>query len=308
MKSRLFLSCDWGTSTFRLRCVNAETGERLKEVSSDQGIATVHQQWLQQKPGGFERILFYFRYIQDALTSFPAEMRDGLPVFMSGMASSSIGMKMLEYTRVPLSITANHLGVDRLTIADHTVFLVSGLQTGDDVLRGEETILLGIANLFTDAQIILPGTHSKQVSLQNGVIQQFQTYMTGELFELLSKHSTLAASVHNKDNGFCREAFIDGLHYALQSPLLHAIFRTRTRQLLQQLPANENFDWLSGLLIGSEIWNIPSTPEQIVLCASGPLRERYELAIQTLHPQRPLTTLDADNCLIKGHILLFQHL
>lgn len=308
MKSPLFLSCDWGTSAFRLRCVNAESGERLYEVSNEQGIASVHKQWLKQNLAESERISFYFGYVQDVLSSFPAEMRDGLPVFISGMASSSIGMKMLEYARVPLSITADHLTVDRLTVADHPVFLVSGLQTDEDVLRGEETILLGIANLITDAQIILPGTHSKQVSLQNGVIRQFQTYMTGELFELLSKDSTLSASVRNSEKGFCRGAFIDGLHFARQSPLLHAIFKTRTRQLLQRLPADENFDWLSGLLIGAEIVNVPSAPDQIVLCASGSLRERYKLALESIHPKRPVTTMDADTCLLKGHITLFQHL
>ena len=66
-----------------------------------------------------------------------------------------------------------------------------------DVMRGEETQLLGAlaARLgHGDGWCVLPGTHSKWVRLQGGAIAEFATFMTGELFALLSQHGTLAAA------------------------------------------------------------------------------------------------------------------
>ena len=66
-----------------------------------------------------------------------------------------------------------------------------------DVMRGEETQLAGIFPLYSAGRhlICMPGTHSKWVEAKDGVVTGFATYLTGELFAVLSKHSILRHSL-----------------------------------------------------------------------------------------------------------------
>ena len=47
-KSKYILSCDWGTSSFRLWLVDVVNGNIKDEVFSDKGIALVYNDWLQE--------------------------------------------------------------------------------------------------------------------------------------------------------------------------------------------------------------------------------------------------------------------
>jgi len=302
----LFISVDWGTSSFRLRCVDATAGRIVHEFRSGEGIASLYQRWLGSGLDDSQRHSFYLRPLFLALQTFPDELRTGLPVIISGMASSSMGIRTLPYLSLPLSLKTGHLLTAQLDAGDNDVILVSGLQTGDDVMRGEETILLGIAEKINEGLIILPGTHSKHVILSGGQLMDFKTFMTGELFELLWKQSTLSATVNPASDTFNRDAFLEGLRAAREGNLLNLLFHARTRQLLQQIPGEDNFDWLSGLLIGTEMLSVPPSSQKIVLSAEGLLQNRYQLAIEQMWPDKMLQCVDADTSLIKGQCILFR--
>ena len=69
-------------------------------------------------------------------------------------------------------------------------------------MRGEETQLIGLIKLLAlsghpmpDARCIFPGTHSKHLHIQQGTLIRFDTYMTGELFDVMRRHSILRDSV-----------------------------------------------------------------------------------------------------------------
>ena len=78
----------------------------------------------------------------------------------------------------------------------HHLLIGPGVQCIDDsglhdVMRGEETQIWG-SGLDEGAVCILPGTHSKWAWIgKAGEIQKFRTYMTGELFALLTKYGIL---------------------------------------------------------------------------------------------------------------------
>ena len=64
-------------------------------------------------------------------------------------------------------------------------------------MRGEETQILGALRLHPELArgrhvFCLPGTHAKWVVLEDGAVIRFQTALSGELFELLRRHSVLA--------------------------------------------------------------------------------------------------------------------
>lgn len=129
-----------------------------------------------------------------------------VPLLACGMIGSRQGIVEVPYVQCPadLSSLAGALGrvelrtTDRSAAAASTsLFIVPGLKTGCDdkgwdVVRGEETQLLGAATQSGDLFVRL-GTHSKWMMRSPvGCIESFQTYMTGELFELLTRHSSLA--------------------------------------------------------------------------------------------------------------------
>ena len=66
-----------------------------------------------------------------------------------------------------------------------------------DVMRGEETQIRGFLSIFSnfDGIICLLGTHTKWVHVSAGEVISFRTFMSGELFDLLSKYSVLKHSV-----------------------------------------------------------------------------------------------------------------
>lgn len=308
-----FLSCDWGTSTFRLRLVEVNALRVIAEEKSEEGIANTYQLWRMQTGNELLREEFYIsiirRYI-DAMASRLQISLDGTPVILSGMASSSIGMVELPYKQLPFNVDGNDLEIKRLETQPNPYLIISGACTADDVMRGEETKIIGCADYFTTQKqpcmLILPGTHSKHVMIENGKAAAFSTYLTGEFFELLSKKSILAASV-SAGGELMDEAnqgsFRDGVLAGKSGNLLHQSFMVRTNQVLSQLPPERNYYYLSGLLIGSELSAIPSG-SAIVLLSGQTHLPLYTLALDVLG--LPIAhTADADEALMNGQKVVY---
>ena len=77
------------------------------------------------------------------------------------------------------------------------VHILPGLSQAEppDVMRGEETQIAGMlaATPDFDGLVCLPGTHTKWARVSEGRVTDFRTAMTGELFALVSGHSTLSS-------------------------------------------------------------------------------------------------------------------
>jgi 2-dehydro-3-deoxygalactonokinase len=252
---------------------------------------------------------------------------EGAPMILSGMASSSIGMMELPYHPLPLSLSGEDLEPAVLpATADfpHAIVLVPGVRSGDDVMRGEETQLIGCAGLARQEPtrqepfgprrqdpasqpsegrlFILPGTHSKHILTHGGQAVGFDTYMTGEFFSLLSKQSILAASVEASPLSF--EAFIAGIDAVRNSSILHSAFLVRTNQLFGNFSKADNYHYLSGLLIGEELKGLGKL-RPLTLVAVAPILRSYQLALARLG-FHSVEIIDADRALVEGHCRLFD--
>src|SRR5205085_7249035 len=127
----------------------------------------------------------------------------------------------------------------------------------EDVMRGEETQLLGLLALQPgfEGTAILPGTHSKWVEIRDARIVRFSSAMTGEFYEVLSHHSVLRHSFVGETTGPATEDGVrEGLDAGLDHPeLLSALaFRTRAAALLSGKGPDWCAGYLSGLLVGTE--------------------------------------------------------
>ena len=292
----VFLSCDWGTSTSRLRMVETASGQVMGEVVADEGIARVFGRW-NQLPEKVDRLAFFQKSLARYITRLEAECArscEGLTLVVSGMASSSIGMLELPYAPLPIPLSEKALSRQFLPggkAFPYDILLISGLSTADDVMRGEETELIGLAggknhgcdHSFEEGVYIFPGTHSKHIMVKDRRIVDFHTFMTGELFELLTTHSTLQASVKRpeKFDEACRNALAHGLRESREKNFLTGLFKTRTNQLLNKLDFYENYYYLSGLIMGLELASAKSY-ESIVICAAAKFVEPYRLGAEVL--------------------------
>src|SRR5258708_7103313 len=108
---KFFFSCDWGTSTFRLRLVNAENGKVLSEIKTGYGIAAAFEQWKQINQDK-KRIEFYKVYLFEQVKKIKKSLTDSFDasvIILSGMASSDIGMLELPYKEMPFKYDGSDL-------------------------------------------------------------------------------------------------------------------------------------------------------------------------------------------------------
>lgn len=282
-----FISIDWGTSNFRARLVEIPSLNILEEIKSSQGVKETFKLW--QAQGG-DRKTYFFDFIKTQFEKFNSQIETHLNVVISGMASSTIGIKNLPYANLPFELDGSTLYVENLSSNNffQEVKLISGVRSSADVIRGEEVQMIGLIS-DEDKQgttvFILPGTHSKHVICKNGAAIDFKTYMTGELFELISKQTILKNSIISapiSKIGFL--SFDDGVKRAIEGgSLLNELFKIRGFDLFQSKSKEENFYFLSGLLIGDEMNSLKkSNPDKINLCAGGGLYELYYRSLDQL--------------------------
>ena len=317
-----FLSCDWGTSSFRLRLTEAETSNILAEQTSDQGIAPTFSLWQQSGQQDQEaRTLFYLTYVQENIRSIENKLSialQGIPVIFSGMASSSIGLMELPYGDLPFFTDGRDIPTafsEPTTEFGHPAYLISGIKSEDDVIRGEETQLIGVVSQLEEMNkeqlFIFPGTHSKHIWVRDGQVVYFKTYMTGEFFDLLSKKSILSSSLEENKNIASWTSFKRGVQMAQASNLLNASFMVRTQNLFGKLTREQNHDFLSGLLIGTELKELlQQDSTRIYLCCNSHLRPRYEYALSELGIQKAhvFPGEEIDKAVIRGQFQIYNQL
>jgi 2-dehydro-3-deoxygalactonokinase len=302
------LSCDWGNSSFRLRLLNVSDRSVLSETTEGNGIGVVYTEWMQSGLPESERISFYKNILLSQIGKLAKNSLAGTPIIISGMSSSSIGIVELPYTSIPVAITGESLNVHRILPDEkfeHEILIVSGFKTSDDVMRGEETMLLGCEVEDNDEWLIIfPGTHSKHATVRRKMLVDFKTYMTGEVFDLLSNKSILSNSVKKDESDKFSNPFEKGVKEGAEGNLLNNIFHVRTSHLFKSLTQEENYHFLSGLLIGSELKQIAGSKMKILLVCSRAFYGRYWQALRILYRDDNLQYFDADKALVGGHCIL----
>lgn len=256
------LGIDWGTSNRRAYLIE-RGGKLVRQQADGQGLLAVG--------GQFAASLAQLRAGMGVESS--------VPVIMSGMVGSASGWQEVPYLdlAVPLERLPEHL----VAVQDSAnCLIVPGYRSAGpdvDVMRGEETQLLGAVSLgVRDGWVVLPGTHSKWVFLRNGRVERLCTYMTGELFAMLGSGGTLAAIMENGHES--PAAFSAGLAEAGRGkPLSHSLFGVRARVVTKAMPSADARSFVSGLLIGSE-FVAAQGQDTVHLIASHTLSARYAQA------------------------------
>jgi 2-dehydro-3-deoxygalactonokinase len=272
---RPLIAIDWGTSSLRGARLGT-SGQVLESREYPRGILTV-------PPGQFEAL--FNEHFGDWMQA------EGALCLISGMAGSRQGWQEAPYCPCPADFA--ELSQHLLWLQPNRIALVPGLSFTStdtlhtpDVMRGEEVQIFGALQLTgrDNATLVLPGTHSKWVQVHSGRVTQFQTFMTGEVFALMSQHSILGKTL-DLNGAFDEATFLQGVDQSQQAgSVLHHLFAVRTLGLFDRLSAAQLPSYLSGLLIGEELRTqaLGADSAPVILIGSDTLTQRYSLALQHL--------------------------
>ncbi|MFY0607594.1 MAG: 2-dehydro-3-deoxygalactonokinase [Cyclobacteriaceae bacterium] len=287
-KTTHFLSCDWGTTNFRIRLVHRETLAIIKEHTSYEGIKVLNDQ---AKNSGITPSAFFSSFLLRQVAKAFGELAT-VPIICSGMLSSNLGMKELPYSRLPLRAKGDNLITETIVLPnDQNLILVSGVRSEFGFMRGEETQALGLLHqMDKDGVLILPGTHSKHLIYEQGAFIEMRNFMTGELFSLVSSQSVLANSVQKAPwSDDFKDPFLEGVKEGNHKGLGSTLLTVRAKQMFGNQPKDEGYYYLSGLVIGEEISSLGNFEKHIHLAADDSVFELYRLALETIIDEDQLT-------------------
>ena len=278
---RPLIALDWGTTRARAYLIG-EDGCVLDRRLSDTGIQSV-------PPGGYP----------DAFEALAGDFRRARPdaaILLAGMVGSRNGW--IEAAYVPCPAAPDDIagaGLEVALAAGTCATIVPGLSCdadGFDVMRGEETLIVGLG--LDDGIACLPGTHSKWARIEGGRITGFASFMTGEVYGLLRNGSILARLAQEPAAGDAALGRELG-HRAASRPggLLNSAFLARTEVLAGRMPGGAVGPYLSALLIAQEIAGalaLFGRPERVHLVADGVMAEGYGAALAAAGLDAALTT------------------
>ncbi|WP_370427560.1 2-dehydro-3-deoxygalactonokinase [Klebsiella pasteurii] len=281
MTSR-YIAIDWGSTN--LRAWLYQDDQCLESRQSEAGVTRLNG----HSPAAvFSEITTGWR---DSAT----------PVVMAGMVGSNVGWKVAPYLPVPVDFST--IG-QQLTSVGDKVWIIPGLCVSRDdnqnVMRGEETQLLGARMIAPSSVYVMPGTHCKWVQADRQQINDFRTVMTGELHHLLLRHSLVGAGLPEQVSA--PGAFNAGLERSLHSPdILPRLFEVRASHVLGSLPREQVSEFLSGLLIGAEVATLSQRfhDSQVAIVGGEALANRYQQALSAIG--RQTTVVSGDNAFQTG--------
>jgi 2-dehydro-3-deoxygalactonokinase len=252
------IGLDWGTSSCRAYLLGGQ-GVILADARGPAGLIPVSA----GRPGNPSAFDQSFEELCGTwLDAWPE-----LPVIACGMVGSRHGWIEAPYREVPADLAAPALACARVrTRRGAEVNVIPGLMDPRGlrgVMRGEETQLLGLlGDGLGDGEhdVVLPGTHSKWVRLRGSVVTGFTTFVTGELYGLLTRYSILADLIRPAAQPQWA-AFDFGVDIAAEAVvtgagLLSVLFSARTLPLTGAMAETDVADYLSGLVIGTELASV----------------------------------------------------
>ena len=238
------IGLDWGTSSLRAYLLGAN-GAIVDGRDSVLGIMRVQ---------GGDFAAAFEQVCGDWLRAHPQA-----PVLLAGMIGSKQGWLEAPYCACPADAAAIAHALVPLALPGRHACIVPGLSCLNsagvpDVMRGEETQIIGAIAPGGKHLAVLPGTHSKWAWVEDGAVRSFASFMTGEIYAALTGH-TILGRLMQLEAAHDASAFARGVRYGLEAPqaLMSRVFSARTLGLFGPLGEAALPSYLSGLLIGSEI-------------------------------------------------------
>ena len=290
MKELHWIAVDWGSSNLRVWALD-QSPQILDSFSSSDGMLSL-------ETGDFEPLL------SEKISNWVADDVN-IPVLCCGMVGAKQGWLEAPYATVPHNLMQETHSVEVFCRDKRLdVRILGGLKQNNpaDVMRGEETQIRGFLSVFSDFDgiICLPGTHTKWVHVSAGEVVSFRTFISGELFALMSEYSVLKHSVNS--DGWNDQEFKNAVSESISNPqkIFSDFFKLRADDLLNKVSKSVLRSKLSGYIIGVELAGAKPywLGQNVVILADNNLSQAYKAALegQGIFAQE----VDATKCTLDG--------
>src|SRR5262245_10693429 len=254
---------DMGTTNPRAWLMRG--GEVLDKASAQVGVRDTASDG---KPTRLHKAL---RELINSVTKSSVSQGSCVPSFVisAGMSSSALGLAEVPHVPTPAGIhdlAASSRWFDFPEITDLPVLLIPGVRhqptSGEavdaDVMRGEETLCLGLVEL----QLIKPpavmlslGSHWKAIQLDaDGRIASSVTSLSGEMIHAAQTQTILASSLLPDPPETVAEGWmLAGMREQRRTGLPRALFCVRLLELAGQSTAKERLAFLIGAFIACDL-------------------------------------------------------
>ena len=290
MKELYWIAVDWGSSNLRVWALD-KRHKILDSFSSSDGMLSL-------ETGNFESLLL------EKISNWVAGDVN-IPVLCCGMVGAKQGWLEAPYATVPYNLMQDTDSVKVICTDNRLdVRILGGLKQNNpaDVMRGEETQIRGFLSVFSDFDgiVCLPGTHTKWVHVSAGEVVSFRTFISGELFALMSEYSVLKHSVNS--DGWVDQEFKSAVSESISNPqkIFSDFFKLRADDLLNKVAKSVLRSKLSGYIIGAELAGAKPywLGQNVVILADNNLSKTYKAALegQGIFAQE----VDATKCTLDG--------
>lgn len=299
-----FIAVDWGATNFRAYAVDVE-GNVRQRTKAHQGISRI-------RDGSFASALK--RLLGKWFNKYP-----NIPVIMVGMVGDASGWQEVEHLIAPINLTELAGGLEKVFNHrfERDIYIVPGVKVlrdnhvSFDHMRGEESQVFGALKQLADGEhhfICCPGAHSKWIQVHDNSICNIHSFLTGELFALLSRYSLLAADMEGSFLDY--DTFQQGLAVCKDSDLLLAdLYTVYTEGKAERIRKTSLSCYLSALLIGNEIKSVRKMfPDlkKFTLVGAPWLMELYQLAAQYFGLEVEL--VKSDQAVVAGLVDVYQQM
>ncbi|WP_293853680.1 2-dehydro-3-deoxygalactonokinase [uncultured Alsobacter sp.] len=283
---------DWGTTNFRAYLV-APSGTVVACKGSAEGVKSA--------TGRHAEILE--SHVRDWIQNHDIDA-----IACAGTIGSELGWRDVPMIDAPAGLEHVARSLQPLTVPGlPPIWIIPGVCQRDNperpgMMRGEEVILFGcLARSGLDSGLFCcPGTHSKWVTVEDGMICDIQTVMTGECFDLFRTGSVLARSLSGWSGDIDPAWFAKGVGTAMDvaNPLQSAFF-VRALHVQGRLPTPDaRASYLSGLLIGAEVRGMAPGTGRVTIVAPAKLVSLYAQACGVVG--FACDTVDDEACFVAG--------
>ena len=301
MKTDNWIAVDWGTSHLRVWKMDTH-GAILEHRRSEKGMNSLNSDQ-------FEAVLIELTedwFNENSITQ----------ILACGMVGSRQGWIEARYLSTPCAPNGTFTQAP-VSDARINVTILPGIKqlSPADVMRGEETQIAGLLvnNENYTGVVCLPGTHSKWANVVNGEVTEFQTFLTGELFALLSKQSVLRHSLNSSE--WDESAFQAAVKESIMQPqsVTAKLFSLRAQSLVGELAGHTASSRLSGLLIGLELANCKHyitdnyiKENKVVIIGESALSKHYTDALNMMSIETQQES--SETMTLQGLTLAYQQL
>lgn len=258
--------------------------------------------------------------ISALLTAHGLKESDVTAIIASGMITCEYGLCELPHIQAPAGLAELNAGMKKVYIEEISAipfYFIPGVKvsgesfTDSDMMRGEETELMGLLNQDPDCVYVLPGSHNKLIEVDGNLrICKFETLLTGEMISALSQNTILKATVDLSVTEYEKEYLCEGYKAASERGLNAALFKTRILSNLFSGSKAQTYGYFLGTVLANEVDSLKKSGKNRVIIGGKSQLKKALTDLLEENSSMQITCIpdkDVDTSVISGQIRVFEY-